>query len=171
VYPDFNDVQANPYFLEIDLDSRRMFDYGIKNLSENQDEDGKLQPQVSDLVDKLTKVALHHHAMDNFALPPRKCQTVFLSLQFLSAKNFEYDNIHIRYQLNVPQQCKVLEGNLRGSTHSSKKLGNLWNFGYCCDWSLQCSSDFNADDSISINFELISVDSWERERTEGSVRC
>jgi hypothetical protein len=41
VYPDFNDITANPYFLEIDTDSRRMFDYGIRNLSEIHADDEK----------------------------------------------------------------------------------------------------------------------------------
>lgn len=33
VYPDFNDIDTNPYFIEIDSDSRHMYHYGITNLS------------------------------------------------------------------------------------------------------------------------------------------
>jgi Meckel syndrome type 1 protein len=43
----------------------------------------------------------------------------------------------------------------------------VWNFGHSCDWVLQCSADFNPDDNFSLTFELISIDSWSRERTEG----
>jgi hypothetical protein len=41
VYPDFNDITANPYFMEIDTDSRRMFNYGLQNLSEVHADDEK----------------------------------------------------------------------------------------------------------------------------------
>ena len=34
IYPDFNDIKSNPYYLEVDVDSRYMYHYSIENISE-----------------------------------------------------------------------------------------------------------------------------------------
>lgn len=43
IYPDFNEINTNPYFIEIDSDSRHMYHYGIKNLSKAVRNDWQLK--------------------------------------------------------------------------------------------------------------------------------
>lgn len=43
IYPDFNEINTNPYFIEIDSDSRHMYHYGIKNLSKTVRNDWQLK--------------------------------------------------------------------------------------------------------------------------------
>lgn len=43
IYPDFNEINTNPYFIEIDSDSRHMYHYGIKNLSKSVRNDWQLK--------------------------------------------------------------------------------------------------------------------------------
>lgn len=174
IYPDFNDL-GNAYHLEIDQNSKQLFVYFIENLSETFSESAnqlaqkesldKIQEETSELMKKL------NISKDSNFVYPKFCRIVLL-LEIIDGRDFEYDNIHVQFVIKLPTFVKLVEGNLCGTTHSSLRNEDHWNFGYCHCLVLDIDDEFMMSstqvDSIDINLEVISVDPiWERERREG----
>lgn len=174
IYPDFNDIN-NEYHLEIDQNSKQMFVYVVENLSTTfSDETNqrvekqkleKIQEETCELMKKLNMSKDH-----NFTYP-KFCRIV-LMMEIIDACDFEFDNIHVRFHIKLPKFAKLVDGNLKGSTHSSVANENVWNFGFCHSLVFDIDDEFLMSktnlDSIIIDFEVISIDSiWERERREG----
>lgn len=61
------------------------------------------------------------------------------------AEHFEYDDIHIKYEIHVPDDCQTIDGTaqLKGCTHSSRRsaIDGCWSFGYCHELTLSCRLD------------------------------
>lgn len=61
------------------------------------------------------------------------------------AKHFEYDSIHISYEIHIPDNCNTIDGTaqLKGCTHSSRRnvIDGCWSFGYCHELTLSCRLD------------------------------
>lgn len=56
VYPDFNKIDVNPYLKEINLDSRRLYQYSIENLSNvSQNEDWLLKTDIDAIANKVSE--------------------------------------------------------------------------------------------------------------------
>lgn len=54
VYPDFNNIDVNPYLKEINLDSRHLYQYSIENLSnELQNDDWLLKTDIDAIANKV----------------------------------------------------------------------------------------------------------------------
>lgn len=54
VYPDFNNIDVNPYLKEINLDSRHLYQYSIENLSnDSQNEDWLLKTDIDAIANKV----------------------------------------------------------------------------------------------------------------------
>lgn len=55
VYPDFNDIEINPYFREINSDSRHIYQYAIQNLSsDHRQYDWSLRNDMDKLAAKVS---------------------------------------------------------------------------------------------------------------------
>lgn len=97
-----------------------------------------------------------------FDMPPRRCTNVYLLFEIKSAKYFEYDNIHVRYHITLPNKCIIINNNngnalqsqkciIEGSTHSSLRCQNensaedIWKFGYCHELDILCQEDYGFD--------------------------
>lgn len=178
IYPDFND-QLNAYFLEIDQDSKQIYSYFIENLSTTTNEANK-QMKKKKKIDELhteTKELMKKMSLnirDQNFFYPKFCRLIFM-LEIISARDFEFDNIHVRFMVKIPKFVKVVEGILEASTHSSIRKDDTWNIGYCHSLILDIDDEFFMSsthlDLIEINFEVISIDSlWGRERNEG-IAC
>lgn len=91
--------------------------------------------------------------------------------EIISADGFEYDNIHVRYTINKPVRFDVINGEIEGSTHSSMQKDNHWKIGHLHNLVIKFKFDENnlnfRQDSIQILYEIISIDRWGTERTEG----
>lgn len=174
IYPDFNSLD-NEYLLEIDQNSKQLFGYFVTNLSVSLNQAtqqlaqkqklDKIQEETSELMRKLNL------SKDQDFVYPKFCRVVLL-MEIIDGIDFEYDNIHIQFHIKLPKFVKVVEGCLNGSTHSSMKNGNVWNFGFCHSLVIDFDDEFLLSttklDWITINFEVISIDpTWERERREG----
>jgi len=177
VYPDFNDSE-NCYYLEIDQNSKQMYTYYMENTSKVSNkatkklkQKQKLDELVNETGDIMKKMMDFTKNDETINFPKHRN---LLLLEIISAENFEYDNIHVQYEIKLPKNMKLVEGLLEGSTHSSfKRNEKTWHFGYCC------SIVFDIDDEISllsmesekivIIFNVVSIDSlWHRERHEGT---
>lgn len=174
VFPDFNSLD-NEYQLEIDQNSKQLFGYCIENLSLTSNDNtnqqarkeklNRIQEETSELMRKL-----NIYKDPDFVFP-KYCRIVLL-VEIIEGWDFEYDNLHVRYQVKLPKFVKVVEGDLNGSTHSSLKNKTLWNFGFCFSLVFDIDDEFflssSRVDTLSINLEVISIDPmWERERREG----
>lgn len=150
VCPDFNDILINPYYIEVDSDSRNMYHYGMRNISKTLNQaEWENRVQDNEIIEKLTKLSLLENSEKfNFHLPPSQKTFFHIFLEIQSAENLEYDNVHVRYNIEIPKFAHLMvnidEPNpLRGSTHSSmrSKSANIWKFGYCHDLSLSAESE------------------------------
>lgn len=164
IYPDFNNIQSNPYILEIDADTKQMYHFGFEDISTKIKRTYKPKP-IQNSEYKLLEL---ERQMSHLSLPSETTfQHAFLLFQIIDARGFEYDNIHVKFDVGIPPTTEVLDGLLHASTHSSYKKRELWNFGYCHEIGLECMNGFRIDDFIDLNFEVISIDDWKRERMEG----
>ena len=177
VYPDFNEIEK-PYYLEIDQNSKQMYYYSCENISRIQDdnrqqrlEQQKLQDIQEETCELMKKLSIFNNNRDSDFHHPKYCR-ILLLLEIVNAKDFEYDNLHVQFKIRTPKYVKLLDGELKGSTHSSMKQNDQWNFGYCHSVTLDIEDEFlisqSESNSISLNFEVISIEKlWERERREG----
>lgn len=174
IFPDFNGSD-NEYLVEIDQNSKQLFGYFIENLSlgltdamKQQSEKEKLSKIQEETCELMRKLNI---SKDPDFICPKFCRIVLL-LEIIDGTDFEFNNLHVRFQIKLPRFVKVVEGDLEGATHSSTKNENLWRFGYCHCLVLDIDDEFSLStskvDSMEIDFEIISIDSsWERERREG----
>ncbi|XP_075158415.1 Meckel syndrome, type 1 [Haematobia irritans] len=170
IYPDFNNFQLDPYHIELDTDYRHLYAYGIEDAShklvtENDDEFFYL-PELSSIShwrcdDELSKI---------FSMPPKRTQrtTIFFTIEDI--RGFENDNIHVRYRIHLPPYTILEEGLLEASTHSASENNSQKSsihIGYAWQLTVLCEEQFDPSHCLKIYFELISIDSWLRERNEG----
>ncbi|XP_036338528.1 Meckel syndrome type 1 protein homolog [Rhagoletis pomonella] len=167
IYPDFNDFEVNPYYIEIDTDYRHLYAYAVHNVSQRR----RLTNPAPFL--QLPELATHwqeeRDLSDLFAMPPKRTTRVALLFELRTASGFSYDNIHARYHIQLPPHTLLEEGLLHASTHGcspSYTNGECY-FGYNWQLTVLCEEEFNTAHLLHIYFELISIDSWERERVEG----
>lgn len=59
-----------------------------------------------------------------------------------SAEYFEYDDIHVKYEIHMPADCKLIDGSaqLKGCTHSSQRstINGQWLIGHCHELIFSC---------------------------------
>lgn len=99
---------------------------------------------------KLSELTINPTSSSVFYLPPRRCTQIFLFLEIISAEDFEYDNLHVRYCVRLPERCEFVvdtDGTINephvGSTHSVKKSQDgQWKFGFCYELCILCSEDY-----------------------------
>lgn len=57
VYPDFNNIEINPYIKEIDAESRHIYQYSVENLSdERRQPDWSLKQDLDKLTSKVNRL-------------------------------------------------------------------------------------------------------------------
>lgn len=80
-----------------------------------------------------------------FDMPAKQYATVCFYFEIQMAKHFEYDSIHISYEIHIPDNCNTIDGTaqLKGCTHSSRRnvIDGCWSFGYCHELTLSCRLD------------------------------
>jgi hypothetical protein len=138
-----------------------------KKLKQKQKLD-ELVNETGDIMKKMMDFTKDHEAI-NF--PKHR---ILLLIEIINAENFQYDNIHVQYEIKLPKNMKLVEGALEGSTHSSFRGDeNIWHFGYCCSLVFDIDDEFSLlsieSEKIAIIFNVVSIDSlWHRERHEGT---
>lgn len=146
VYPDFNLIGTNPYLQEIDSDTKLMFHYAMENLSEDCDHnEGQMKKEI-EVISHLKNLSITSPSA--FHSPPKRCANVLLFLEIESAERFEYDNIHVRYNIVLPNRCELLDGLTEGSTHSCRRGAvsqGRFNIGYCHELMILCNTDYQWD--------------------------
>lgn len=160
LYPDFNNYEVNPYYIEIDSDSRNMFHYGIKNISSiDQIHINFNNLNFNDVMDQKT---------DTFELPKSKfARNILIPFNIISLEKFRKTNCYVRYSFHVPTECDIINGHNHGCTHLSIPNNGIWQLGHC--FNLMISDELGQLENLKISFEVISIDRRNIERIEG--RC
>ncbi|XP_019525652.2 tectonic-like complex member Mks1 [Aedes albopictus] len=172
VYPDFNSMAVNPYYKEIQGDSRQMYHFGIQNLSSALKRSVSRETvQIQDaLMAKLTRLTLREElSKDNFSYPENHQLQFLVLLEVISGENFSYDNTHVRFTFDLPVETKIINGFIDGCTHSSWETDGRWQYSHCHELMLKTPENFDIGDSIKVYFEVISIDAWKRERLLGNA--
>ncbi|XP_055628149.1 tectonic-like complex member Mks1 [Toxorhynchites rutilus septentrionalis] len=167
VYPDFNCMKINPYYKEIQGDSRQMYHFGIKNLSfKKWITCSQETVEIRDVfASKITRFNIRDKlSKDNFEYPENHQVQFLILLEIISGTGFSYSDIFIRYRLDIPSAAKMIAGFVDGSTHSTKQCKGRWLYGHCHEITLQLPENHKtSDDCVRIYFDIISTDSWKRE--------
>lgn len=151
VYPDFNLIATNPYLQEIDSGTKHMFHYAMENLSEDYIDDPNEIKKEIEVISHLKNLSIT--SSSTFHIPPKRCANVLFFLEIESAECFEYDNIHVRYNIVLPNGCEVLDGLFHGSTHSCRRGPSQTpiNVGYCHEMSILCNTDYQWSGKLNFN--------------------
>lgn len=100
-------------------------------------------PYVS-FVSQLSDLSLKSSAL--FATPPRQCTHVCVCMEVDTAEHFQYDNIHVKFRLIMPDRCSIIAGETEGSTHSSLRKrdsgSGRWLIGFCHELNILCKHDY-----------------------------
>ncbi|XP_039440472.1 tectonic-like complex member Mks1 [Culex pipiens pallens] len=172
IYPDFNCMKINPYYKEIQGDSRQMYHFGIKNLSrKGQFTGSKETVQIQDnLINKLMRLTLREElSKDHFSYPNNHQQQFLVLLEIKSGVGFSYDYTHVRFKIDLPIEAKITDGFIDGSTHSSKQTKGTWQYAHCHEICFEIPENHDIDENVRVYFEVISIDSWKRERLLGNA--
>ncbi|XP_017034611.1 tectonic-like complex member Mks1 [Drosophila kikkawai] len=109
-----------------------------------------------------------------FEVPPKRMRRVCLLLELQTAQHFENANVHVRYYIQPPpntlMEAPAGEDALCGATATCRNAGDwrLANLGHCWQLTLLCEEQHQPEQQLlHLYFEVVSIDSWQRERSEG----
>lgn len=119
------------------------------------------------------EAASERRSLLQFEMPPKRMKRVSLLLELQEGQNFENPNIHVRYYLKAPANT-FYEGTpgvdtMQGATATCRNAGD-WrsaHLGHCWQVTLLLEEQHHPADLLHLYFEVISIDSWQRERCEG----
>ncbi|XP_073828065.1 Meckel syndrome, type 1 [Musca autumnalis] len=167
IYPDFNQFQIQPYYIELDTDYRHLYAYGIEDISPKAKPIKKETEEFLYLPELTTHWLYEDEVTKKFSMPPKRTQRCAILFTIQEVIGFQYDNIHIRYLIKIPTNTLLEEGLLEASTHSASHHKGRTHIGYTWQITILCDEHFDPSECLVIYFEIISIDSWLRERTEG----
>lgn len=176
VKPDFNSCKG-PYRLETEGEKQELWSYVVENvsLSMSREEQDREQRVHKDLYIR-HKEYLNSLVGQDFEMPPPGILRLLVNGEIVSAQGYEYDNLYIHYFFELPnnwssQPFQQLSGVTQ--TCSTRSLGreNVAYFSY----PFSCEAYFRKEDESEgsdpqwpvLYFKVLSLDSWQRYRTEG----
>lgn len=173
IYPDFNNFENNPYFIEIDTDYRHLYTYAVENVSKKREFELNHFLQLPELETLQPHWLTEEDLNVQFQMPPRRKKRLSLLFELKSAKEFYISPafMHVRYYIDLPDDIILEEGILEASSHAAELTPQG-----SCSWSyvfqivVLCSDDVqqqNATSALKLYLELLSIDGWQRERLEG----
>ncbi|KAH8289237.1 hypothetical protein KR054_002062 [Drosophila jambulina] len=165
----------------------------METLLEEQPEDGEeLSNEEEEFEDSLQdatglQLVEHYHKLRllsselrhpaPFELPPKRMRRVCLLLELQTAQHFENPNVHVRYYVQLPQntlwESPSGEDPLRGATATCRNAGDwrVASLGHCWQLTLLCEEQHQPAEEqqqlLHLYFEVVSIDTWQRERCEG----
>ncbi|XP_041865308.1 Meckel syndrome type 1 protein isoform X1 [Melanotaenia boesemani] len=181
VKPDFN-KDREPYRIVTEGEKREVWRLTVQNVSTtmNPEEKEKEQNMYRDLYvrhkEYLNSLVGQDFEMKSIVQPPIGLLRYLMNGEIVSAKGFEYDNLYIHFYLELPNNWSSLPfQSLSGVTQTcrSKSLGkeNVAFFSHPFNFEAFYMSEKESDELIPqwpvLYFKVLSVDSWQRYRTEG----
>ncbi|KAL3271048.1 hypothetical protein HHI36_021548 [Cryptolaemus montrouzieri] len=173
VHPDFsNNI---PYLLEVNVETLKNYYYFIENVQEDIPE--QLNQKENEIFKKISHYRRSHKNLglnQDFDLPAKNKLEVHIFFEIVSGSHFEYDDIYVRYFIDLPDKwtCKTpfLLNGMTQTCHG-KNEDNVVYFGHIFDLILEYDiQDFFQEGLPKlpyIYFEIASRGSWDRHRCEG----
>ncbi|XP_037543202.1 Meckel syndrome type 1 protein isoform X1 [Nematolebias whitei] len=176
VKPDFNKGRA-PYRIITEGEKREVWRLTLENVSAamKPEEKGREQNMYKDLYVR-HKEYLSSLVGQDFEMPPVGTLRYVMNGEIVSAKGFEYDNLYIHFFMDLPNNWSSLPFyTLSGVTQTcrTKSMGkeNVAFFSYPFNLEAFYMSEKESDELIPqwpvLYFKVLSLDSWQRYRTEG----
>ncbi|XP_028171477.1 Meckel syndrome type 1 protein [Ostrinia furnacalis] len=168
VSPDENQLELNPYCAETSAGVPLGYHYAIGLRFEDAGDSEELTVLLNKLHKKWEK---KHKQLVNFCMPSLGRKIYHLTLEILTAKEFEMDDLYVEYTIKIPDAIKCTEP-VHGRTHVTRALRvedtEEWCFGHIIELHLEADAVTGIEPSpLQIFFEVISTDWWGRHRTEG----
>lgn len=160
IYPDFNELNEDPYFIEFDHPNGQMILYSVaiapRKTAKNK---GLLQRG---------KLAALNYSLEAFEAPPDRNHFLTLLLfTFETASGFDYDRLHFKYTLNHASS----RTSYHGATHTTSTHKDTHHISHTFEVELKVpyeeKEEERGSEAIEIVLEAFSVDLWNRERYHG----
>ncbi|XP_026226095.1 Meckel syndrome type 1 protein isoform X2 [Anabas testudineus] len=174
--PDFNKGKE-PYRIVTEGERREVWRLTVENVSTamKPDDKEKEQNMYKDLYVR-HKDYLNSLVGQDFEMPPGGILRYLMNGEIISAKGFEYDNLYIHFFMELPNNWSSLPfQSLSGVTQTcrTKTSGkeNVAYFSFPFSFETFYMSEKESDESIPqwpvLYFKVLSLDFWQRYRTEG----
>lgn len=161
IYPDFNRLSDDPYFIEFDHPNGQMLIYGISTIQEKKKIKNEHQEKRD--LQQITKIQPQNHSFDLFEAPPDRNHFLSLLLfTFQTASGFDYDRLHFKYTVShVPSRTIS-----HGSTQTTSKVKDFHHVSHVFEMEFKIPYQEEME-AVDILLEAFSVDLWNRERFHG----
>ncbi|KAM7451886.1 Pleiotropic negative transcriptional regulator [Porites harrisoni] len=177
VKPDFNGENP-PHRIETCNDLREVYEYTIEQCSPQMTSDQREQEykSFSELYNRHALYLASQVGSGFDPVPEPGVLRMNLFGEIVSARGFEYDGLYVHFFLDLPSKWRpvddpVLSGVTQTCVTKLEGEENVAHFCYPFEFSLLYQEDDeSADDFIhwpTLFIEVLSLDSWERFRTEG----
>uniref|UniRef100_H3CQC7 MKS transition zone complex subunit 1 n=1 Tax=Tetraodon nigroviridis TaxID=99883 RepID=H3CQC7_TETNG len=180
IKPDFNEGRE-PYRIVTEGEKKEFWRLTVENASTvmKPDERDREQNIYKDLYTQHTDY-LNSLVGQEFEMPPVGVLRYFMNGEIVSAKGFEYDNLYIHFTMELPTSSLADWSGpphqpLSGVTHTcrTKPVGRddvaFFSHLFSCEASYTC--DKESEEAFFpwpvLYFKVLSLDSWQRCRTEG----
>ncbi|XP_049897410.1 Meckel syndrome type 1 protein isoform X1 [Epinephelus moara] len=176
VKPDFNKGRE-PYRIVTEGNKREVWRFILENVSPGMQPEEKEREQnmYKDLYVR-HKEYLNSLVGQDFEMPPMGILRYLMNGEIVSAKGFEYDDLYIHFFMELPNNWSSLPfQSLSGVTQTcrAKTLGkeNVAFFSFPFSFEAFYMTEKESEESVLqwpvIYFKVLSLDSWQRYRTEG----
>ncbi|KAG9281988.1 Meckel syndrome type 1 protein-like [Astyanax mexicanus] len=176
VKPDFNNNRG-PYRLETEGEKREVWRLYLENASApiHSEEKQREQRMYRDLYSR-HKDYLNSLVGQDFEMPPPGILRLMVNGEIVSAQGYEYDNLYVNFFLELPNSwSSVPFQSLSGVTQTcrTRTLGkdNVAFFSYPFSFESFFRKEDESEDSLPkwpvLYFKVLSLDFWQRYRTEG----
>ncbi|XP_061819040.1 tectonic-like complex member MKS1 isoform X1 [Nerophis lumbriciformis] len=176
VKPDFNKGKE-PYRVVTEGTNKEVWRLTVENVSATMKSEDKEREKhlFKDLLVKHKDFSNSLVGQD-FEMPPAGILRYLMNGEIVSAKGFEYDNIYVHYIMELPNNWSSLPMQPHsGVTHTSRtKTSGKDNVAYFCypfTFEAFYMSEKESGESLPhwplLYFKVLSLDAWQRCRTEG----
>ncbi|XP_004561874.2 tectonic-like complex member MKS1 isoform X2 [Maylandia zebra] len=176
VKPDFNKGKE-PYRIVTEGERREVWRLTVENVSACMKPEDKVREQnmYKDLYIR-HKEYLNSLVGQDFEMPPLGILRYMTNGEIVSAQGFEYDNLYIHFFMELPNNWSSRPfQSMSGVTQTcrTKTLGkeNVAFFSYPFHFEAFYMTEKESDHSVPqwpvLYFKVLSLDSWQRYRTEG----
>ncbi|KAI5089487.1 Meckel syndrome type 1 protein [Silurus meridionalis] len=177
VKPDFNNGRGPYRQLETEGERREVWRLYLENASVpiSAEEKQREQRMYRDLYSR-HKDYLSSLVGQDFEMPPAGFLRLIVNGEIVSAQGYEYDNLYVHFILELPNNwSSVPSQSLSGVTQTcrTRSIGkeNIAFFSYPFSFESFFRNEVESEESLPqwpvLYFRVLSLDSWQRYRTEG----
>lgn len=176
VKPDFNGEKP-PYRVETQNELREVYEYTVEHCSVQMTSDQREQEfkSFNELYNRHALYLASQVGSGFETMPEPGVLRMNIFGEIVSAKGFDYDGLYVHFFLDLPEKWRptddpVLSGVTQTCMTKLEGEDYMAHFSFPFDFSLIYQEDDDCDDFIcwpTLFVEVLSLDSWERFRTEG----